>query len=222
MNPRTNGTILSRAGIALLLAGLPLSGQTVEELLSYAPTAGGPDMVWLQEEGDPPPHPEMMERGGPGGPWMQHDSKQANMLRMWKLTEYLELTEKQAEKFFPRWRTHRQEMQEVMKERRQLHAKFEKRIKAGKVSRRDSKKFVDELNRLDRARIELRGKHVGAVEDVLTEVQLAKYVTFEQHFMGQLRQRLGDRDMRRKMKNKMFKGRRDYRPAPPRNFRFVP
>ncbi len=215
MNPRRNRTILSGVGIALLLAGLPLSGQTDEELFLYAYLDDGPDMVWQQGEGGPPD--PMMGPGGPGGPWMQHDSKQANMLRMWKLTEYLELTEEQAEKFFPRWRTHRQEMQEVMEQRHELHTKFQEQIKAGKVSRRDSKKFMDELDRLDRARIDLRSKHIGAVEDALSEVQLAKYVTFEQHFMGQLRQRLGDRDIQRKMQRKMFKkGRWDSRPAPPR------
>ena len=110
-----------------------------------------------------------------------------------------------------------------MEQRHELHTKFQEQIETGKASRRDSKKFVDDLARLDRARIELRGKHVDAITDVLTEIQLAKYVSFEQHFMGQLRERLGDRDVRRKMQRKMFKKqRRDSRPGQSRDFRFVP
>ena len=139
---------------------------------------------------------------------------------MWKLTEYLELSEEQADKFFPRARAHREEMQKIREQRHELHQEFLKEIEAGKVSSRDTKKFADELHRLDLARLELRRKHIKDVEDVLTDMQLARYVTFDEHFLGQLRQRLGERDFRGDMKRKTFKRQRDFPRAIPRQHWF--
>ncbi len=201
----------------LLLGWMTLAAQTVEEL--GWPAADGNDAVlaWWQEEAEtPPPMEPMMHPGQQGGPGPRHSPRQASMVRMWKLTEYLELTEEQAEKFFPRTRAHRDEMQKIREQRRELHQEFVKKIESGKVSRRNTKKFIDELHRLDLARLELRRKHMNAVEDVLTEVQLAKYATFDEHFMGQLKRRLGDRKTRREMKGTGFKRKRGIPRAFPR------
>jgi hypothetical protein len=213
----THNQSFVRLGLLLLLGWMTLAAQTVEELGWPAADQDDAVLAWWQEEAeDLPSTGSMMHPGQPGGPGPQHSPRQASMVRMWKLTEYLELSEEQAEKFFPRTRAHRDEMQKIGEQRRELHQKFVKKIEAEKVSRRDTKKFIDELHRLDLARLELRRKHMKAVEDVLTEIQLAKYATFDEHFMGQLRRRLGDRETRRKMKGTGYKRRRGVPRAFPR------
>ncbi|MCH7852509.1 MAG: hypothetical protein IIC41_06975 [Candidatus Marinimicrobia bacterium] len=209
-------------GLMLLLGWMTLAAQTIEE--PGLQPAGRDDfaLAWWQDEAEElPPMGPMMHPGQPGGPWPQHSPRQTSMVRMWKLTEYLELSEQQAEKFFPRARGHRDEMQKIGEQRRELHQQFVKKIEGGKVSRRDTKKFIDQLHRLDLARLDLRRKHMTGAEDVLTVVQQAKYATFDEHFMGQLRRRLGDRDIRREMKGKAFKRKRDYRRDTPRIRRFL-
>ena len=200
-------------GLTLLLGWMTLAAQTIGE--PGLQPAGRDDLAlaWWQEEAeDLPPMGPMMHPG----PWPQHSPRQSSMVRMWKLTEYLELSEEQAEKFFPRARGHRDEMQIIGEQRRELHQQFVKKIESGNVSRRDTKKFIDQLHRLDLARLDLRRKHMTGAEDVLTVVQQAKYATFDEHFMGQLRRRLGDRDIRREMKGKAFKRKRGVPRAFPR------
>ena len=204
-------------GLLILLGWVTLAGQTAGETGIYALDGDDLELAWWQEEAEnaPPPEP-MIYPGSPDKPWLQHSPRQSRMVRMWKLTEYLELSEEQAEKFFPRARAHRDEMQKIGEQRRELHLKFVKEIEDGKASGRDTKKFADELHRLDLARLELRRKHIKDVEDVLTDIQLARYVTFDEHFMGQLRQRLDNRKTRHEMQRKTFKGRRDLPRAIPR------
>ncbi len=216
MNTTLNQSFIG-IGLSLLLGMMTLAGQTVEQPELQSADRDDFVLAWWQEEAEaPPPMGPMMRPGQPGRPWPQHTPHQARMVRMWKLTEYLELTEEQAEKFFPRTRAHRDEMQKIGEQRRELHQEFVKKIESGKVSRRDTKKFIDELHRLDLARLELRRKHMKAVEDVLTEVQQAKYATFDEHFMGQLKRRLGDRGIRREIRGKAFKRKRDVPRAFPR------
>ncbi len=220
MNTALNQSFVG-IGFSLLLGWMPLAAQTVEQ--PGWPAADGNDAVlaWWQEEAEEfPPMGPMMRPGQWSGRGPQHGPRQASMVRMWKLTEYLELTEKQAEKFFPNHRAHRDEMQKILDQRHDLHEKFVKEIETGKVSRRDTKKFIGELHRLDLARLELRRKHMEELEDVLTEIQLAKFVTFDEHFMGQLKRRLGDRETRSKMKAKAFKRKRGYNRDAPRLRRF--
>ncbi len=216
MNTTLNKSFI-RIGLSLLLGWITLAAQTVEEPGLQPADRDDAVLAWLQEEAeDLPPMGPMMHPGQPGGPWPQHTPRQASMVRMWKLTEYLELSEEQAEKFFPRARAHRDEMQKIGEQRRELHREFVEKIEGGKVSRRDTKKFIDQLHRLDLARLELRRKHMEAVEDVLTEIQLAKYATFDEHFMGQLKRRLGERGMRREMKGSGYKRKRGVPRAFPR------
>ena len=60
---------------------------------------------------------------GPGGQY----TDRMEMMRVWKMTEYLELNEGQAEKLFPAMRNHQKEMRSIMKKEKELYTPlFEK------------------------------------------------------------------------------------------------
>jgi|GEM_PF-3004879 len=111
-------------------------------------------------------------------------------VKMWKLTEYLDLSEEQAEKFFPRTREHQKEMDKLIQRRRQLYEDFEQQIDDGKVGTENVDRYIAETTRLDKALIELRAKHIQGLKDILSDEQLARFAIFDEHFRRQIGQGL--------------------------------
>ena len=58
-------------------------------------------------------------------------SEKMEMMTVWKLTEHLKLTEEQGDKFFPRFRSHREELEKIHKEHKQLMESLYERIERG-------------------------------------------------------------------------------------------
>jgi hypothetical protein len=123
---------------------------------------------------------------------LQRMRERVNTMRMWKLTEYLDLSEEQADKFFPRTREHQKEADEFVVQRRDLYDDFRKKIDEGKVNDRDVDQFLDEMARLEKAQIDLRMNHIRGFKDVLSDEQLAKFAIFQERLRRELRQRLGE------------------------------
>ncbi|MBA7617756.1 MAG: hypothetical protein GH143_09920 [Calditrichaeota bacterium] len=111
-------------------------------------------------------------------------------VKMWKITEYLDLSEEQAGKFFPRTREHQKEMNELIEQRRQLYEDFQQQIDDGKVGAGDADRYIAETARLDKALIELRAKHIQGLKDILSDEQLARFAIFDEHFRRQIGQGL--------------------------------
>ena len=61
----------------------------------------------------------LAQPGKPRGPGGQYDERM-EMMMIWKLTEHLELTEDQAEKFFPSMRAHQKQVLKIRKEEKEL------------------------------------------------------------------------------------------------------
>ena len=62
-------------------------------------------------------------------PERDHDrSNKMEIMMVWKLTDELDLTPEQAEKFFPRFRKHRNELDEVKKMERALAGEMRKKM----------------------------------------------------------------------------------------------
>jgi len=56
-------------------------------------------------------------------------SEKMEMMMVWKLTDELALTTEQAEKFFPRFRQHRQELDDTKKMERALGKDLKQKVK---------------------------------------------------------------------------------------------
>jgi len=111
-------------------------------------------------------------------------------VKMWKLTEYLDLSEEQAEKFFPRTREHQKEMDKIVQQRRQHYEDFQQKIDDGGIEARDVDLYVAETARLDKALIDLRTRHLQGMKDLLNDEQLARFAVFNEHFRRQIGQHL--------------------------------
>ena len=81
--------------------------------------------------------------------------KMENMI-VWRLTDDLDLTTDQAEKFFPRFRDHRKSLEEVGKQEREMVSNIDRE----KLNKKDVKKTIEELSKLRQKRIELESKFV--------------------------------------------------------------
>lgn len=127
-----------------------------------------------------------MERGMRGEHRDGPPQKMVEAFRLYKLTEYLELSEDQTEKIYPRLAElnrlhdeHREQMREKMKELRSL-LEDEKTKQAAKLA--------EEIHDL---RGELRAtlhEKQGEIMSLLDEEQRAKYVLFEARFEKHLKQ----------------------------------
>ena len=193
----------SQAGIRIILPLLlvfmagtgKLAGQMGPGLGLCPPTdppAPGVDQRRLQRPGKAKARAGQAQRfrGRWGDP--QRMRERLSAVKIWKLTEYLDLSEEQAGKFFPRTREHQKEMDKLIQQRHQLYGDFQKKINDGKVSARDVDRYVAETTRLDKALIELRAKHIQGLKDVLTDEQLARFAVFNEHFRRQIGQHLRD------------------------------
>ena len=60
--------------------------------------------------------PMMMIAQPPRGDWDKSDRKNMKTMNIWKLTEELELSEEQAEKFFPKFRAQQEKMEKLREE----------------------------------------------------------------------------------------------------------
>ena len=92
---------------------------------------------------------------GPGG---QYENRM-EMMMVWKLTDYLNLSEQQAEKLFPRMRNHRVEIGKYHKDEKELFDSYLSKIKKGeKVSQSDVNTMLKKM--------ETNGKFLLTAEEI--------------------------------------------------------
>ncbi len=128
-----------------------------------------------------------------GGRWQpERRRERLNTLKMWKMTEYLELTESQAEKFFPLHRAHQLQVEALSQRRRQLYEDLEGKIREGVIEARDIDRFVEAKAEIEKSRFDLQALHVKSMARVLSDGQRAKFVVFDDYFMRQLRRGIED------------------------------
>ena len=134
---------------------------------------------------------------GPGG---QYDERM-EMMRSWKLTEYLELKEVQAEKFFPSMRAHQKQVTEIRKEEKELFAPLYKKVKKGEgISKAEATKLLNKVAAYEQKRSKARIDFVKNSGDILNPTQQVKLLMFDGQMKQQVRDRMQDR----------------YKPPPPR------
>ena len=125
-------------------------------------------------------------------------SEKMEMMTVWKLTEHLKLTEEQGEKFFPRFRGQREELEKIHQEQRQLMQTLQEKIERGdEIKDNDIKSQVENLAELENKKLDLQGEFITGLEGVLNNTQRAKLIGFERR----LRQEVKDQ-MRENRKEK--------------------
>ncbi len=131
--------------------------------------------------------------GKPKGPGGQYGERM-EMMMIWKLTNHLELTEEQAEKFFPSMRKHQKQILEIRKEEKELFTPLVKKVKKGEeLSRDEANQLLNKVAAFEQKKSKARIDFVKKSGDILNPTQQLKLLMFEGHMKQQVRGRIKDR-----------------------------
>ena len=124
---------------------------------------------------------------------------------IWKLTEELELTSEQAEKFFPKHREHREHIEEFREKIENLSE--ENWENYDNMNSKEITNIIKERQDLKKKIIDIETEFIFSMENFLTPKQLALLATFKSRMMMDMKSDLKEKKKHKKKKKKRKKGR---------------
>ena len=123
-------------------------------------------------------------------------------MMIWKLTEELDLREEQADKFFPRFRKHRKEI-DILKTKERLLGKSlnQNANNKNKLTGSEVNKIIKESTTLRKKMADLEEKFLIESGDILDPNQQAKLGLFKQKMMKDMKGKMKKRHKRRTVKD---------------------
>jgi hypothetical protein len=112
--------------------------------------------------------------------------KRLETVKIWKLTELLELNEDQSVKFFPRFKAMEDQIRDINKQQDRLVEDMEDAIKANKGDG-DLKKMMAQMMDLQKKRDDLKKGFLDKSTDILSVPQQAKLLIFDRRFPERMR-----------------------------------
>lgn len=130
--------------------------------------------VYAQEEFMPPLEPDRVE--------------QMEALRIWKMTEFLDLDTEQSTQFFPRLKEHENIIHEIQKKQRDMMTEIYKEIdkEDSQISQADIKTYAHKMAEAEKEIVKEKERFINSLGDILTEKQQAKFIVFENRFRNRL------------------------------------
>lgn len=107
-------------------------------------------------------------------------------VRLYKLTEVLDLTDEQAAKLFPRLKEMRKNEQEFLRVRMDIILELKKLIKAN-AQAQEIEKVLDKFQEAQKKRIENQLREIRELKEILTPIQQAKFLIFQEEFEKEIR-----------------------------------
>lgn len=145
--------------------------------------------------------------GKPAGPGGQYGNRM-EMMMVWKMTDYLNLSEKQAEKLFPRMRKQRVEMRDYFDSEKELFDSYLTKIKNGeKMSQSDVNSLYKKMDDLRAQKNDARMKFFKSTADILDPAQQVMYLSFEPYMKEEAQKGMKER-YRKQSDTRMKKGKR--------------
>ena len=129
--------------------------------------------------------------------------KNMRLMMKWKLTEYLDLNENQAEKFFPRMNSHEKEMKIINNEIKNLKDELDEYILSGSSTKRKNNSILEQIRNLEQNKVNLRFDYLNSVDDILNPSQVSKLLIFENKFRRSLKDQIKS-EMDLNQKNKKY------------------
>lgn len=127
-------------------------------------------------------------------PRMDHPGQRLEMMKMWWLTEELDLSEDQAGRFFPRYNALEKEIMEINNEKKELMKGLrEKANSDDDISEIELDKITKSVSDLEQQKIQKKQQFFEDLDDFLTNDQRARYLGFELQFKNDLRKGMRDR-----------------------------
>ena len=135
-------------------------------------------------------------------------------MMVWKLTEELELDVDQAERFFPRYREHRKEIETLRKKEQILAKTLRLNMKQNKkLTGSEVNKIIKESSSLKRKMADLEESFLINSAKVLSPNQQAKLGLFKNKMMRNMKGKMKDkrsRDKKRRFRNDRKKNKREF------------
>ncbi|MBD31269.1 MAG: hypothetical protein CMG44_03635 [Candidatus Marinimicrobia bacterium] len=127
---------------------------------------------------------------GPGG---QYQNRMETMM-VWKLTDYLNLSEQQAEKLFPRMRRHRVRMGDLHTEEKDLFDSYLSKIKKEeKISQSDVNAMLKKMESLEQKKSTNRIDFIRSTKDILDPEQQIMFMSFEPYMKQEAQKGMKER-----------------------------
>ena len=132
----------------------------------------------------------LAQPGMPKGPGGQYGERM-EMMMVWKLTDHLGLSQKQAEKFFPVMREHQKELMKIRKEEMELFDPTFAKVKKGeKVSKSDVNKLLGNIKSFEEKKTKDRIDFIKKSGDILDPTQQVKLLMIEPTVKQQMQRRM--------------------------------
>ena len=130
-------------------------------------------------------------------------SERRESMVIWRLTEDLDLSSEQAEKFFPRFREHREQLDEIGKDERKslMDVRFKIRDQE-ELSKSEMERTIKKVSALRKDRVDLETKFILGMDDILTPNQMVKLSVFKQRLMKEMQSEMRDRKGKDRKKNR--------------------
>lgn len=135
-----------------------------------------------------PPMP--MERKG--GPMREQVKDRIKTIKMWKLTEKLDMDDSQSQRFFPVYNKFYDTWEGIQISRGQVIQKLDELVQKEGTSESDINRQLDKLDSLDRAGQDARIKFRNDIKGILNTRQIGQLYVFEVKFMMEMRDIIGD------------------------------
>lgn len=113
--------------------------------------------------------------------------KRIQTMKIWKMSEELELSQEQAAKFFPLMSQSDQEIDKVRKERQETIQKLEELVWKPEADAKEINQLVDQFQKSQTKEMDLRQKFIKDASSLLEPDQLGKLVLFDARFPGVVR-----------------------------------
>tara|TARA_B100000427_G_scaffold105037_1_gene87086 strand:+ start:186 stop:692 length:507 start_codon:yes stop_codon:yes gene_type:complete len=151
----------------------------------------------------------LAQPGKPKGPGGQY-SERMEMMMVWKLTDHLELSQSQAEKFFPVMRAHQKQLMEIRKEEKELFEPTFTKVKKGEtVTKSDVNRLLGNIKSFEEKKTKGRIDFIKKSGDILNSNQQIKLLMFEPTVKQQIQKRMKE-SYRPPMRGGKQKGKRRF------------
>jgi Spy/CpxP family protein refolding chaperone len=141
---------------------------------------------WAQEGGPPeppqPPPPEKMEQ-------LRRDIEN---MRVWKMTQYLELSTEQSTKFFPIFNDFQGKREKIEEEQAEMMRRLAELVESEGEQEGEMRGLISGVEKNRRKMVDLVDEFRREAGKVLSLKQQAKLVLFEEHFRREIRGMIDD------------------------------
>lgn len=138
--------------------------------------------------------------------WSNDENKRSEKresMVIWRLTEELDLSSQQAEKFFPRFREHREKLEKIGKDERKSLMEIRFKIRDNdEISKSEMERTIKNVAELRKDRVDLETKFILGMEDILDPNQMVKLSVFKLRLMKEMQGEMRDRKGKDRKKNR--------------------